>query len=110
MNSINPIIIKLLENRGIKTQEDILEFLSLNPKKTYDPFLLYNMKEAIDLIENHLNDNRINTVHFYLHFSNIIYLFVMHVDILLCIHANLFPIRHISGRINILSIYTYFEM
>ena len=57
MNNINPIIIKLLENRGIKTQEDILEFLSLNPKKTYDPFLLYNMEEAIELIEKHLKEN-----------------------------------------------------
>ena len=50
MNELNPIIIKLLENRGITDEGDILEFLSDKPKKTYDPFLLLNMEKGVDLI------------------------------------------------------------
>ncbi|MBR5516791.1 MAG: single-stranded-DNA-specific exonuclease RecJ, partial [Firmicutes bacterium] len=47
---INPIIKKLLENRGICTEEDIVEFLSDKPQKTYDPFLLPDMEAGVDLI------------------------------------------------------------
>ena len=48
--SINPIIKKLLNNRGIETEEDILEFLSDKPQKTYNPFLLPDMEAGVDLI------------------------------------------------------------
>lgn len=44
------ILKKLLALRGIETEEDILEFLSDKPKKTYDPFLLPDMEEGMDLI------------------------------------------------------------
>ena len=36
--------------RGITSQEDIEEFISPSPKKTYDPFLLPDMEEGADLI------------------------------------------------------------
>ena len=48
--NINPIIKKLLNNRGIETEEDILEFLSDKPQKTYNPFLLPDMEAGVDLI------------------------------------------------------------
>lgn len=48
--SINHILEEILENRGIKGEDEIAEFLALKPKKTYDPFLLLNMEEAVDLI------------------------------------------------------------
>ncbi len=48
--NINPIIKKLLKNRGIECEEDIIEFLSDKPQKTYDPFLLPDMEAGVDLI------------------------------------------------------------
>ena len=48
--NINPIIKKLLQNRGIDSEEDIVEFLSDKPKKTYNPFLLPDMEAGVDLI------------------------------------------------------------
>lgn len=48
--NINPIIKNLLKNRGIESDEDIIEFLSDKPQKTYDPFLLPNMEVGVDLI------------------------------------------------------------
>ncbi|MBQ9059536.1 MAG: single-stranded-DNA-specific exonuclease RecJ [Firmicutes bacterium] len=46
----NNIVLELLKLRGIETEEDISEYLSDLPKRTYDPFLMKNMKEATDLI------------------------------------------------------------
>ena len=48
--NLNPIIIDLLQKRGIETPEDMEEFLSDKPKKTYSPFLLPNMEAGVDLI------------------------------------------------------------
>ena len=48
--NINPIIKNLLKNRGIESDEDIIEFLSDKPQKTYDPFLLPDMEAGVDLI------------------------------------------------------------
>ncbi len=43
-------IIELLHRRGVTTEEEIAEFLSDKPKETYDPFLLPDMEEGVDLI------------------------------------------------------------
>ena len=43
-------IIELLHKRGLETDEEIVEFLSDKPKETYDPFLLPDMEEGVDLI------------------------------------------------------------
>ena len=43
-------IIELLHKRGLETDEEIAEFLSDKPKETYDPFLLPDMDEGVDLI------------------------------------------------------------
>lgn len=48
--NLNPIFKKLLNNRGITSEEDIIEFLSDKPQRTYDPFLLPNMEAGVDLI------------------------------------------------------------
>ena len=48
--NINPIIRELLKKRGIASEEDMMEFLSDKPQKTYDPFLLPNMEAGVDLI------------------------------------------------------------
>ena len=47
---IDEILKKLLALRGVETEEDIREFLSDKPKKTYDPLLLPDMEEGADLI------------------------------------------------------------
>ena len=50
IKQINPKTLDLLNDRGYKSEEEILEFLSMRPKKTYDPFLLLNMAEGVDLV------------------------------------------------------------
>ncbi|MBQ3281297.1 MAG: single-stranded-DNA-specific exonuclease RecJ [Eubacterium sp.] len=47
---INRKIIELLHRRGLTTPEEIEEFLSDKPKETYDPFLLPDMEDGVDLI------------------------------------------------------------
>lgn len=54
MTEINPVIFELLKNRGVCSEADALEFLSDSPKKTYSPFLLKGMEEAVDMIEKHI--------------------------------------------------------
>ena len=44
------LILELLKKRGIEKEEDIVEFLSEKPQKTYDPFLLLNMKAGVDFV------------------------------------------------------------
>ncbi len=48
--NLNPIIKRLLQQRGIEGDEEIIEFLSDKPQKTYNPFLLPFMEEGVDLI------------------------------------------------------------
>ena len=50
MQEISKTILKLLNKRGLTSQEDIAEFLSPSPRRTYDPFLLKNMEEGVSLI------------------------------------------------------------
>ncbi|MEG1068018.1 MAG: single-stranded-DNA-specific exonuclease RecJ [Anaerovoracaceae bacterium] len=56
--NIETTMIKLLNNRGIYSQEDIEEFLSEKPQKTYNPFLLHNMEAGVDLILSQINANK----------------------------------------------------
>lgn len=51
---ISPTVAGLLRSRGIETPDDVSEFLSDSPRKTYDPFLLKGMREAVEKIENHI--------------------------------------------------------
>ncbi|MGI6205591.1 MAG: single-stranded-DNA-specific exonuclease RecJ [Anaerovoracaceae bacterium] len=53
---LNPIIKKILSDRGIVTREQIKEYLSPVPQSTYDPFLLKNMNEACDRIVKAVKD------------------------------------------------------
>ncbi len=57
MMDINRVILELLDKRGINGDENIREFLSPKPLLTYDPFLLKNMKEGVDLILDNVNKN-----------------------------------------------------
>lgn len=50
MDKTDLIIREVLEKRGILSEKDILEFLSVKPQKTYDPFLLLNLEAGVDLI------------------------------------------------------------
>lgn len=58
MNDINPKILELLSLRGIAEEEDIIEFLSNKPKRTYDPFLLLNMEAGVDFILNAIKEQK----------------------------------------------------
>lgn len=58
--NLQPRVRELLYNRGICSEEDIAEFLSDKPQKTYDPFLLLNMEAGVDLILSAIeNDEKI---------------------------------------------------
>ena len=50
MKKTEEILKEILLKRGIVTSEDISEFLSDRPQKTYDPFLLLNMEAGVDLL------------------------------------------------------------
>lgn len=50
MDNINPIIIELLKKRGIEDKNELFEFLSDKPQKTYNPFLLHNLEAGVDFV------------------------------------------------------------
>ena len=50
ISNINNTVLEILKKRGISDQKDIEEFLSDKPQRTYDPFLLHNMKEGVDFL------------------------------------------------------------
>lgn len=54
---LQPRILELLNKRGICTEEEIQEFLSDKPQKTYDPFLLLNMEAGVDFILSSIEEN-----------------------------------------------------
>lgn len=56
--NLNPIIKKILADRGIKSDDAISEFISDKPKKTYDPFLLPNMGAGVDLILSAIEEEK----------------------------------------------------
>ena len=57
-NKIHPIVRKVLKHKGIIDTADIEEFLSLKPKKTYDPYLLKNMHAAVALINSAIKQRK----------------------------------------------------
>lgn len=57
MMKLQPRILELLNKRGIRTEEEMKEFLSEKPQKTYDSFLLLNMEAGVDFILSSIEDN-----------------------------------------------------
>ncbi|MDR1134650.1 MAG: single-stranded-DNA-specific exonuclease RecJ [Clostridiales Family XIII bacterium] len=55
MIEIHPLLIEILEKRGVTKPEDIEEFLSEKPRLTHDPFLLSNMEEGVDFVLSAVN-------------------------------------------------------
>lgn len=55
---IHPIIQKILVHKGITDPREMEEFLSPKPQKTYDPFLMKNMDGAVDVIIEHIRENK----------------------------------------------------
>ncbi|MGN0702938.1 MAG: single-stranded-DNA-specific exonuclease RecJ [Lentihominibacter sp.] len=56
MRETEEILKDILRTRGITDQDDIAEFLSERPQKTYDPFLLHNMEAGVDLLLKEINN------------------------------------------------------
>ncbi len=50
------LLLSLLYNRGIKTKQQIDNFLNLDDKEFFDPFLFNNMENVIDLIIKHIKN------------------------------------------------------
>lgn len=55
IEGVRPSISRLLQSRGISSKEDAEEFLSDAPRKTYDPYLLKGMREAVERIKYHID-------------------------------------------------------
>ncbi len=55
---VSPAILKILANRGITEPDDINEYMSPIPKRTYDPFLMKGMDEASDMIIEYARGGR----------------------------------------------------
>ena len=51
--TVNPLILQILFNRGLKTKEDLRWFLS-DEEEFLDPFLFKDMKAAVALIIDHI--------------------------------------------------------
>ncbi len=50
MCQIHPIVAELLSKRGIFGEEELREFLSEKPRRTYDPFLLPDLEAGVDFV------------------------------------------------------------
>lgn len=55
---LNNAIKKILEQRGISAANEVAEFLSEKPQMTYDPFLLLNMEEGVDLVLSSIDEGK----------------------------------------------------
>ena len=49
MEDLQPKVLEIIRSRGIE-DGDLEEFLSSRPRLAYDPFLLANMREGVDLL------------------------------------------------------------
>lgn len=58
LSAISPAVLQILASRQITQAEDIEEFLSSRPKRTYDPFLMKGMEEAVDMILAYAEDGK----------------------------------------------------
>ena len=47
---LHPVVAGILKKRGYRNREEIEEFLSPLPRKTYDPFIMKGMREAAELL------------------------------------------------------------
>ena len=47
---ITPVLARIMRNRDVVEDEDIRKFLKGSPEDLYDPFLLKDMEQAVDLI------------------------------------------------------------
>lgn len=55
---IHPIVQKILIHKGITDIEEMNEFLSPKPQRTYDPFLMKNMGEVVDVVIDHIQKGK----------------------------------------------------
>ena len=52
------IVRRILEKRGITHDDEIMEFLSDKPQKTYDPFLLKDMENAVNMLLSAIDNEK----------------------------------------------------
>lgn len=58
ITGVDPIIVNILVNRGIKTPHDIERFVNASLKDLYDPFLMQDMDKAIEIIREGIIDGK----------------------------------------------------
>ncbi|MBP3895296.1 MAG: single-stranded-DNA-specific exonuclease RecJ, partial [Mogibacterium sp.] len=57
MKDIPEKVLEIIKSRGIG-EEELEEFLSPKPKLAYDPFLLSNMREGVDLLLKNTDEGK----------------------------------------------------
>jgi single-stranded-DNA-specific exonuclease len=60
---MNRILEQILNKRGITGEAEIEEYLSLTPRRSYDPFLLKGMREGVGLILSAVGNNKKITIY-----------------------------------------------
>ena len=58
IQNLHPVLAGILRERGCRTEEDIMEFLSDRPKRTHDPFLMKGMSKAADLVSQYIREGK----------------------------------------------------
>ena len=57
INNVPDVILEIIESRGIG-EDELDEFFSPKPQLAYDPFLLANMREGVDLLLKAIDENK----------------------------------------------------
>lgn len=55
---IDPVIVRIMRNRGMTTAEQMRSFLQKDKGSVNDPFLLPDMDKAVDIIQNKIKDGQ----------------------------------------------------
>lgn len=54
----DPIVLEILKKRNITGEDEINEFLSPSPKRTYDPFLMHDMEEGVETLIRYAEEGK----------------------------------------------------
>ena len=57
VNNVPDVVLRIIKSRGIG-EEDLEEFFSSKPQLAYDPFLLANMREGVDLLLKAVDEHK----------------------------------------------------
>lgn len=62
-SGLSPVICSVLKNRGIKSNEDLQKYLYPELEDLYDPYMLPDIKEAVDMLKCAIESNKKITIY-----------------------------------------------